>query len=132
MAVCIFLYKMYVKSLASKDEVIKLERTRLLKELDEAQNECSSKDSIILQLQKDCQHGQSQLHEKYGEIINEMQREQNEVALKTVEALGQTTNLIEGAILNRLSSDSQKIKEMLNVLRTELLGKIESLISRKE
>lgn len=126
-AVCIFLYKMYVKSLASKDEVIKFERTRILQELDEAQRECGDKDKIIIQLQKDCQNEQNKLHDKYGELINEMQKEQNDVSLRTVEALTQTTHLIEGAILNKINSDSQKTHEAINVLKAEVLGKIESI-----
>ena len=126
-AVCIFLYKLYEKSLASKDRIITQERDRLLEELDEAQAEANAKDVVILDLQKQ-HHVQLQtLHDNYQELFREVQKEQNEVALKTVEALAQTSNLIEGSILNKMDMQGQKIKEAINLMRSEIVGKIDGL-----
>ena len=129
-AVCIFLYKMYIKTLDKKDEVVRREREHLLKLLVESQEETNKKDDTILKLQDSHRGEIVSLNTKHQNTVSELLKEHNTIALKTVEALMQVSNLIEGDILNKMSIESQLTRESLNVMRADIMGKIEGLSGR--
>ena len=125
--VLIFLYKLYVKTLETKDDIVKRERDYLVAELNEVQEEANEKDLLILSLHEKHQHLISSIHATYQKQLKDFQKDQNEVNLKTVDALGKISNLVDGALLHKISMNAQKTHELINLLRTEILGKIEGI-----
>jgi len=128
--VLIFLYRLYVKTQEAKDNIVKRERDYLVEELNESQAETNEKDQMILAIHRDYQQQISTLHSSYQDRLKELQKDQNEVNLKTVDALGQISNLVDGALLHKISMNAQKTQEMISHLRTEILMKIEGVVKK--
>ena len=123
-AVCIVLYKMYSKTLEGKDQAASKERDRLIKELDAAKQE-----------KLDLARTHAAIISEYQRRIDLLQKELKELAVDSIKSLGSTSTLIEGVILSRLTQDTGKLREMLNMMQTNLsnhLAKIELLLSQKE